>query len=118
MNGRAIAVVGAPSSIGIRPYDSGKVRHVDRTPAVLRELRLLERIGALDLGDVFHLRIEITFVRLVVRATNTRWPPTPRRSATVWRRPPTAGALCSCSAATAASSSPAFWARSERSAAQ
>lgn len=52
MNGRAIAVVGAPSSIGIRPYDSGEVRHVDRAPAVLRELRLIERIGALDLGDV------------------------------------------------------------------
>jgi arginase len=28
------------------------VRHVDRAPAVLRQLRLIERLGALDLGDV------------------------------------------------------------------
>jgi hypothetical protein len=29
---RPIAIVGAPSSIGIRPYDGGEVRHLDRAP--------------------------------------------------------------------------------------
>ena len=49
---RPIAVVGAPSSIGIRPYDDGEVRHLDRAPTVLRERGLIERLGAEDLGDV------------------------------------------------------------------
>jgi arginase len=49
---RPIAIVGAPSSIGIRPYDSGEVRHVDRAPAVLRELDVIERLGCVDLEDV------------------------------------------------------------------
>ena len=43
---RPIAVVGAPSSIGIRPYDDGEVRHFDRAPAVLRERGLIERLAA------------------------------------------------------------------------
>jgi len=50
--GRAIAVVGAPSSIGIRPYDDGAVRHLNRAPQVLRERGLIARLGAVDLGDV------------------------------------------------------------------
>jgi arginase len=49
---RAIAVVGAPSSIGIRPYDDGTVRHLNRAPFVLRERGLIGRLGAADLGDV------------------------------------------------------------------
>jgi arginase len=49
---RPIAVIGAPSSIGIRPYDDGVVRHIDRAPGVLRERGLIERLGAIDLGDV------------------------------------------------------------------
>lgn len=49
---REIAVVGAPSSIGIRPYDDGVMRHLDRAPDVLRERGLVERLGATDLGDV------------------------------------------------------------------
>jgi arginase len=49
---RAIAVVGAPSSIGIRPYDDGEARHLDRAPGVLRERDLIRRLGAIDLGDV------------------------------------------------------------------
>jgi arginase len=49
---RQIAVIGAPSSIGIRPYDDGVVRHIDRAPSVLRERGLIERLGAIDLGDV------------------------------------------------------------------
>jgi arginase len=49
---RTIAIVGAPSSIGIRPYDNGEPRQLDRAPGVLRELGLVERLGATDLGDV------------------------------------------------------------------
>ena len=49
---RAIAVVGAPSSIGIRPYDDGEPRHLNRAPAVLRRRDLIARLGAIDFGDV------------------------------------------------------------------
>ncbi len=49
---RSIAIVGAPTSIGIRTYDSGEPRHLDRAPGVLRELGLVQRLGASDLGDV------------------------------------------------------------------
>jgi hypothetical protein len=35
---RTIAIVGAPSSIGIRPYDNGEPRQLDLAPGVLREL--------------------------------------------------------------------------------
>jgi arginase len=49
---RRMAIVGAPSSIGIRPYDSGEARQLDRAPGVLRELSLVPRLGATDLGDV------------------------------------------------------------------
>ena len=48
---RAIAVVGAPSSLGIRPYDDGAVRLLNRAPQVLRERGLIARLGAEDLGD-------------------------------------------------------------------
>lgn len=48
---RSIAILGAPSSIGIRPYDSGEARQLDRAPAVLRQLGLVQRLGARDLGD-------------------------------------------------------------------
>ena len=49
---RAIAVVGAPSSIGIRPYEDGEARHLNRAPGVLRQRGLVERLDATDLGDV------------------------------------------------------------------
>lgn len=48
-----IAVIGAASSIGIRPYDDrDEARHLDRAPGVLRSLGLVERLAAVDLGDV------------------------------------------------------------------
>ncbi len=31
---RSIAIVGAPTSIGIRTYDSGEPRHLDRAPVL------------------------------------------------------------------------------------
>jgi arginase len=49
---RPISVVGAPSSIGIRPYDDGQARRLYLAPAILREQGLIERIGAHDFGDV------------------------------------------------------------------
>ena len=49
---RSIAIVGAPSSIGIRPYDSGEARQLDRAPGVFRDLGLVQRLRASDLGDV------------------------------------------------------------------
>ena len=49
---RQIAIVGAPSSIGIRPYDDGGIRRLDLAPGVLRELGLVERLAARDHGDV------------------------------------------------------------------
>lgn len=49
---RPIALVGATSSIGIRPYDDGQVRQLDRSAAVMRDRGLIQRLGATDLGDV------------------------------------------------------------------
>jgi arginase len=49
---RSINVVGAPSSIGIRPYDDGSPRRLDLAPSALREQGLVARLGARDLGDV------------------------------------------------------------------
>lgn len=47
-----VALLGAPSSIGIRPYESGEARHLDRAPAALRSRGLAKRLNAADLGDV------------------------------------------------------------------
>lgn len=50
---RPIAILGAPSSIGIRPYDeSNQPRRLDLAPGVLRELGAVTRLAADDLGDV------------------------------------------------------------------
>lgn len=47
-----IAVIGAPSAIGISPYRHGGMRRLDLAPAALREQGLIRRLGARDLGDV------------------------------------------------------------------
>ena len=47
-----ITVLGAPSAIGIRPYDDGTPRRLDQAPRVLRELGLVTRLGAADAGDI------------------------------------------------------------------
>lgn len=48
-----VAIVGAPSNIGIRPDDAtGEPQHVDVAPAALRSLGVLDAVGAIDLGDV------------------------------------------------------------------
>jgi arginase len=48
----SIAVIGAPSAIGISPYDGGEVRRLDLAPGSLREREIVERLAASDLGDV------------------------------------------------------------------
>src|SRR5262245_24647677 len=52
MMNRPITLLGAASSIGIRPYEDGTIRQLDRAPKVLRELGLSREIAARDLGDV------------------------------------------------------------------
>lgn len=49
---RAIGIVGAPSSIGARPYDDGEARHLYRAPGVLRDRGVVNRLDAIDFGDV------------------------------------------------------------------
>lgn len=50
---KSLAVLGAPSNLGLKPYDGdGRPRRVNEAPRVYRELGLIERLGAVDLGDV------------------------------------------------------------------
>ena len=49
---KTIALLGAPSNIGIRPYDDGRLRGLDRAPAALRARGLAARLHADDVGDV------------------------------------------------------------------
>ena len=49
---RPITIVGAPTNIGIKPYESGEPRGLDQAPAVLRRLGLVRALGAADAGDV------------------------------------------------------------------
>jgi arginase len=49
---RSIAVVAAASNIGVKPYDDGRARQIDRAPDALRAQGLVERLRARDLGDV------------------------------------------------------------------
>lgn len=52
MTTRSIAILGAPSNLGLKPYEDGRPRGVDRAPRVYRELGLVEKLGARDLGDL------------------------------------------------------------------
>jgi arginase len=48
-----VAIVGAASSIGLRPdHRTGQPQDVNRAPAALRAAAVVERLSALDLGDV------------------------------------------------------------------
>ena len=50
---RHVAVLGAPSSIGLRPHhETGTPQDVNRAPGTLRGLRVVERLDATDYGDV------------------------------------------------------------------
>jgi hypothetical protein len=103
---RSIAIVGAPSSIGIRPYDSGEARQLDRAPGVLRELCLVQRLGASDLGDVIPPAYR-DYIRPLGRVRNEGEVP----SANGWRRQPATDALPSCWGAIAALCLDASWVR-------
>jgi arginase len=47
------AIIGAPSSIGLRPdHGTGQPQQVEHAPAALRRQRLVERLSFADLGDV------------------------------------------------------------------
>ncbi len=48
----SVGVIGAPSSLGVRPYPDGEMRNLDRAPGVLRERGVIHRVGALDMGIV------------------------------------------------------------------
>ena len=47
-----VSIIGAPSSLGIRPYDDGRPRGLDQAPDRFRRLGLAARLGADDAGDV------------------------------------------------------------------
>ena len=49
---RPIGIIGAPSSIGIKPYENGEPRALDGAPGVYRRLGLVSRVRAEDYGDV------------------------------------------------------------------
>jgi arginase len=49
---RHVAVLGAPSAIGLVPDEQGCPRRVDLAPEALRAQELVERLGARDAGDV------------------------------------------------------------------
>jgi arginase len=49
---RHLTLIGAASSLGIKPYDDGTIRHLDRAPATLRQLGLGDALVARDAGDV------------------------------------------------------------------
>jgi len=66
---REIAIVGAPSSIGIKPYENGEPRALDQAPGVYRRLGLVSRLGADDQGDVTPLPYR-DFVRPPGRTRN------------------------------------------------
>jgi len=48
---RPVAVIGAASSIGIRPYGDGTIRRLYLAPWALREQDVIARLGARDHGD-------------------------------------------------------------------
>jgi arginase len=52
---RPVAIVGAPTSIGIKPYENGTPRGLDQAPATLRRLGLAARLAAEDTGDLLPL---------------------------------------------------------------
>ncbi len=51
-DGRSIAVVDAPSNLGLRPPDEGKVPGAYRLASSLRSKGIVSRLGALDGGGV------------------------------------------------------------------
>ena len=68
---RPLTLIGAPSNIGISPYDDGTPRRLSEAPQALREAGLAEALGATDAGDVTPEPYR-DFVRPSVGARNQR----------------------------------------------
>ena len=67
---RAVAVMDAPSSIGLRPHhETGAPQEVNRGPGVLRAGGMIERLNATDLGEVLPPRYQ-DFTRPPGKARN------------------------------------------------
>lgn len=49
---KPIAILGAPSNLGLKPYRDGRARGVSEAPSVYRELGIVRRLNATDLGDI------------------------------------------------------------------
>ncbi len=47
-----ITIVGAPTNVGIEPYDDGQPHRLDRAPVVVRRLGAVSALNATDAGDV------------------------------------------------------------------
>ena len=109
---RHVALVGAPSSIGLRPHDeTGAPQEVDRAPEMLRDRGLIQRLNATDFGDVLPPPYE-DFERPPGKARNEAGVATYSRSLADPSRPgSTTIGFSSSSAAIAASCSAASWAQ-------
>ena len=69
---RSIAIVGAPTSIGIRTYDGGEPRQLDRAPRVVRELGPRSAWGPAIWVMSSRPRIETTYVQQAGRGTKPK----------------------------------------------
>lgn len=67
---KPIAVLAAPSGIGISPYRDGLPRRLDLAPQALRDHGLIERLGAVDRGDVRPPSRYVDLVRPAGRCRN------------------------------------------------
>src|SRR5262245_45798078 len=68
---RSVTVIGAPCHLGIKPYDDGSARGVNRAPAALRSAGIVEALGARDAGDV-EAEPYRDFIRVPGRPRNER----------------------------------------------
>ena len=69
---RPLTLIGAPSNIGISPYDDGTPRRLSEAPQALREAGLAEALGATDAGDGRRSRIATSCDRQSAPATSGR----------------------------------------------
>jgi hypothetical protein len=70
---RSIAIVGAPTSIGIRTYDSGEPRQLDRAPGVLPQVWSCATLECQRPGRCHSPpRIETTYAHLAACGTKPK----------------------------------------------
>ena len=68
-----VAIIGAPSSIGIRPYDSGEVRQLDRAPGFFGNSAWLRGSAPTTSATWCRRPIGISRDRPAGRETNREW---------------------------------------------